>query len=46
MDIEYRRKINLDIDVERQIRVWPQSAIVILIFVDDMDGSSFVLKRS
>lgn len=31
MNIEYRRKTNLDIDVERQIRAWPLSAIVILI---------------
>ena len=48
MNIEYRRKTNLDIDVERQIRVWPLSAIVILIlstiwtvvllFSKDLDG--------
>ena len=48
MDIEYRSKTNLDIDVERQIRVWPQSAIVILflstiwtvvlLFSKDLDG--------
>ena len=31
MNIEYRRKTNLDIDVERQIRVRPLSAIVVLI---------------
>jgi hypothetical protein len=53
MNIEYRRKTNLDIDVERQIRVWPLSAIVILIlstiwtvvllFSKDLDGN--VLPR-
>ena len=48
MDIECRRKTNLDIDVERQIQVKPLSAIVILIlstiwtvvflFSKDLDG--------
>ena len=56
MNIEYRRKTNLDIDVERQIRVWPLSAIVILIlstiwtvvllFSKDLDGNARIQLTS